>query len=201
MRNSYVIPTLESNPQEYYWFEHGFSKEQLERLARDLESIAFQNATTIGSDKESVEAAEAIRKSKVKWLPQDSRFEWLYDLMLPLAKEANDNLWNFNLYTMLEQIQYTEYWADENGHYTWHQDIGPGNASKRKVSITIQLSDPSEYDGGELEIWWGGTSIRSCPKGAGVAVLFPSYMMHRVTPVTRGVRKSLVLWIGGEHYK
>jgi len=127
---------------------------------------------------------------------------------MKLSIEANDELWRFDLRTALESIQYTEYYASENGHYDWHQDIGHGALpSKRKVSITIQLSESDEYDGGELLICTGSNGSgqldnnKICPRGKGVAVLFPSYMMHRVTPVTRGVRKSLVLWVGGSHYR
>ena len=113
-----------------------------------------------------------------------------------------------SLRSALESIQYTEYYASENGHYDWHQDIGKGELpSKRKVSITIQLSESEDYDGGELLICVGSNGSgqldnnRVCPRGKGVGVLFPSYMMHRVTPVTRGTRKSLVLWVGGSPFK
>jgi|TARA_B110000908_G_C10054731_1_gene357854 PKHD-type hydroxylase len=195
MQSNYTIETNENQGQEYYWFKRGFSREQLKKLFTELESIPFEEASTFG------DADARIRKSKVKWLPQDHRFEWLYDLINELAIEANNTNWKFDIHTMLEQIQYTEYYAEAGGHYTWHQDIGPGHASKRKISVTIQLSDDNEYEGGDLEIWRGGDSIQAAPRGAGVSVLFPSYMMHRVTPVTRGTRKSLVLWIGGSHYK
>jgi len=75
--------------------------------------------------------------------------------------------------------------------------------SKRKVSMVVQLSDPSEYEGGELQYFKGGNpeNSESIMKMKGLTVVFPSYMMHRVTPITKGVRKSLVLWLGGEHYK
>jgi PKHD-type hydroxylase len=75
--------------------------------------------------------------------------------------------------------------------------------SKRKVSITVQLSDPSEYEGGDLQYFRGGNpdNADTVFKKKGYVFLFPSYMMHRVTPVTQGVRKSLVLWVGGEHYR
>ena len=100
-------------------------------------------------------------------------------------------------------IQYTEYDAAELGHYDWHQDIGPGQASARKVSLTVQLSGANEYEGGELQIWNGGdlADAESTPRGAGNVVIFPSYMPHRVSPVTRGIRRSFVLWVGGGHYK
>lgn len=195
MQNSYIIQSDTNASQDYYWFKNGFSKEHLDRLSKDLDSIPFVDGGTYGT------ANAAIRTSKVKWLPQDKRFEWLYDLINNLAIEANNTNWKFDIHAMLEQIQYTEYYAADNGHYTWHQDIGPNDASKRKVSVTIQLSDSHEYEGGDLQIWQGGTTIQTCPRGAGVGVLFPSYMMHRVTPVTKGTRKSLVLWIGGSHFK
>jgi PKHD-type hydroxylase len=128
--------------------------------------------------------------------------------MMALSIEANDALWHFDLRSALECIQYTEYYASENGHYDWHQDIGPGELpSRRKVSITIQLSESDEYEGGELLICKGSNgngqldANSKCQRGKGVSVLFPSYMMHRVTPVTKGTRKSLVLWVGGSHYR
>ena len=117
------------------------------------------------------------------------------------AVEANRELWDFDLISAIELIQYTEYYASEGGHYDWHQDIGPGVGSLRKVSLTVQLSDSDEYEGGDLEIWQGGQSIVQAPRGAGNVVIFPSYMMHRVKKVTKGTRKSFVLWVGGQHYK
>lgn len=188
-----IIPGKETDPQNYYWFKNAFTLEKLKKLENQLVNIPFEEASTFGGKSE-------MRRSKIKWLHQIPEFDWLYDDMLKLAKEANDNVWNFNLVSCLEAIQYTEYYADDLGHYDWHQDIGPDRASKRKVSITIQLSSSDEYEGGDLQIWKGGTEIQDCPRGAGVGVIFPSYMMHRVTNVTKGVRKSLVLWIGGSHY-
>ena len=117
-----------------------------------------------------------------------------------MATEANNCLWNFDLVTATEDLQFTEYYATNKGHYDWHLDTGPDNLSIRKVSITVQWSDPSEYEGGELELL-RGRDPEIAPKGKGVVVMFPSYIMHRVTPVTKGTRKSFVLWLGGGHYR
>ena len=76
-----------------------------------------------------------------------------------MALEANNSLWHFDLISVDETIQYTEYYDTADGHYTWHQDIGGGSASKRKISITVQLSDPEEYEGGDLEMWQGGEAV------------------------------------------
>ena len=89
------------------------------------------------------------------------------------------------------EVDQTNYYWFENGFSS--KDIS-------KVSIIVQLSDPSEYKGGILEINTGG-GIKAIPQVKGSVVIFPSYLQHRVTPVTSGLRKSLVLWAGGEHYK
>jgi len=103
---------------------------------------------------------------------------------------------------MPEQIQYTEYYGTNKGHYDWHMDLGSQGFMKfRKISVTVQLSDSNEYEGGDLQIWTGGQYPMTAPRGKGNVVIFPSFMMHRVTPVTSGTRKSFVLWLGGEHYK
>ena len=83
----------------------------------------------------------------------------------------------------------------------WHYDLGErGFAARRKVSVTVQLSDPREYDGGDLELMDGtmGGGSTMAPAEQGCAAAFPSYLLHRVTPVTRGVRYVVVAWFAGE---
>ena len=210
MSKNYTFEQGTNDPQQYYWFKNGLTREEVDRIIKIASELPVERATTIGSDGQQTEANDpnGVRSSMVKWLPQNSDWDWLYTKMMGFAQEANDALWNFDLHSAPESIQYTEYYAHENGHYDWHQDIGPGLLpSRRKVSITIQLSDSEEYEGGDLELTSGGEGQNGfavsniCPRGAGVAVLFPSYMMHRVAPVTKGTRRSLVLWVGGSHYR
>lgn len=200
-----IYDTEENDPQQYYWFQNALSKEEVDKVIRLASELPeAERATTLGSDD-----GGSTRSSMIKWIPKHNRtWNWLYERMMGLSIEANNELWRFDLRTALEAIQYTEYYASENGHYDWHQDIGHGPLpSKRKISITIQLSESEEYDGGELLICTGSNgdgvldNNKVCPRGKGVGVLFPSYMMHRVTPVTKGVRKSLVLWVGGSHFR
>jgi len=186
----------ENEPQNYYWYRAGFNKEELEKIYTDLENVPFEKATTLDGNSE-----KDVRSSRIKWIPKNKQWEWLYQKLMNMAVDANDNLWDFDLISADEKIQYTEYLAEDEGHYTWHQDIGPGMASQRKVSITVQLSESDEYEGGDLELWRGGNDVVTAERGAGVTVLFPSYLMHRVTKVTKGKRRSFVLWVGGQHYK
>ena len=207
MSQNYLFEQKENDPQQYYWFREALTPAEVDQvihLASELPEA--QRATTIGSDDEHQH--NSTRSSMIKWIPRDRNWDWLYKRLIGLAEEANRNVWDFDLTAALESIQYTEYYASENGHYDWHQDIGKGELpSKRKVSITIQLSASDDYAGGDLLICTGsnGNGVLDnnieCPRGKGVGVLFPSYMMHRVTPVTMGIRKSLVLWVGGSHYR
>jgi PKHD-type hydroxylase len=197
MFTSYAFNQAENSPQDYYWFQNAFSEEELTRLYDLLESLRYQDATTIGNQDEKI---SEVRSSKIKWIPQTNNWQWLYEKLFNMIEEANGTLWNFDLFGTNEFIQYTEYLASDQGHYDWHQDIGPGGPSLRKVSLVVQLTEAEEYEGGDLQIWPGG-NIWTVPKGKGNVAIFPSYMMHRVTPMTSGVRKSLVLWAGGQHYK
>lgn len=195
--------TKEVDLQNYYWFRNAFSKEDVDKVLDLCSQLEETRAGVIGTEEEDL-----VRTSIIKWIPKTENFQWIYEKLMALSVTANNEMWNFDLVSSLESIQYTEYYASENGHYGWHQDIGTGELpSKRKVSITIQLSEDDEYEGGDLQICTGGLGdgnldrTKTCPRGKGVGVLFPSYMMHRVTPVTKGIRKSLVLWVGGSSYR
>jgi len=192
----YVQP--HNTPDNYYWYSDIFTDIELDKIEKDLAVVSSAKAK-LGDEGE--ESSKEIRSSRIKWIPKDQKWIWLYEKLTKLAATANNAIWHFDLYSATELIQYTEYYAEEGGHYTWHMDCGPGNMSHRKISITVQMSDTEEYEGGDLELWFGGNEPKQGPRGKGVGVLFPSYVLHRVTPVTKGLRKSLVLWVGGSHFK
>lgn len=191
-----IIPVSTNiNQTNYYYFKEGLDLIDVKNVENLADTYPYTKGTIVGND----EIVESVRKSKIKWLHPNDDSTWLYDKILNMVVEANNAMWNFNLYSIIDSIQYTVY-TEGGGHYDWHMDIGPGSISHRKVSIVIQLSDPSEYEGGDLELWYGG-GVMQVPKSKGLTVIFPSFSMHRVTPITKGTRKSLVLWVGGEHYK
>lgn len=195
---AYIYDPPRNNSTDFYWFKDGFTTEELDKISKQVEQIPFQVANT-ASDMED------IRTSKIKWIPQTEEWNWLYEKLMMFARIANDEMWQFDLTSAPEHIQYTEYHGDVNGEYSWHQDIGPDELSTRKISITVQLSDNSEYEGGDLKFWLGGKNLEDnalfAQRGKGTVILFPSYLYHAVTPVTKGIRKSFVLWLGGGHYK
>lgn len=196
MNTRAVFPQHEVDMLNWYWFPSGFSIDEISQVSRLAETFNYQDAVTLGNEGVN----ESIRKSRIKWLPSSNRgTHWLYDKLMSLAEIANRELWNFDLVSTVDSIQYTEY-LEGGGHYDYHLDIGAGSASLRKLSLVVQLSDPSEYEGGTFEILRGKTP-EPLPKNQGAVLLFPSYLMHRVTPVTKGLRRSLVLWVGGSHYR
>ena len=189
-----IIPIdLNVDQTNYYWFKEGFTLNEIKSIENLSMDFPYEKATTVSSEPDS-----EARKSKIKWLHLNSKTDWVYNKIVDMAIEANTT-WKFNLHSIIDSIQYTEYYGG-GGQYDWHVDIGPKNISHRKVSVTIQLSDTNDYEGGDLELWTGSGHFQ-LPRDKGVATFFPSFTMHRVTPVTKGIRKSLVLWIGGEYYK
>jgi len=202
MNVNYTFPIdLSANQTNYYWFENGFSPSELNEIERLVSNIPFTRGVTQAQDETEPFQEDSYRKSNIKWIPFNDTHKWIYDKIGDMAMEANNNMFHFDIFSMPEQIQYTEYYDYEQGHYDWHMDIGYNELSQRKISVTVQLSGPDEYEGGDLQLWPGGVYPINAPRGKGNVVIFPSFMMHRVTPIIAGTRKSFVLWLGGGHYK
>ena len=180
----------------YYWFESGFNSDELVNIETMTSNLDWKDAETGQDDKSKL---SDYRKSKIKWCPQSDNWYWVYEKLSNMIKSSNKEMWDFELTQMREEIQYTEYYAG-GGQYDWHMDCGLGIQNQRKISVTVQLSDPTENEGGDLQFNIGG-SIITAPRIKGAAVIFPSFFLHRVTPVTKGTRKSFVLWVGGEPFK
>ena len=191
------------NQTDYYWFEKGFSNVEIRNVLRISKLYDFKEAL-VQSEIENNDGEKeetSIRTSNIKWLiPEADKTEWMYEKIMQQVLEANFNLWKFDLASIKDAIQYTEYNGEEQGGYDWHLDVGPHPLNHRKISITVQLSDPDDYEGGDFEIWTHSGKVIA-PRQKGAVVLFPSYLLHRVTPVTKGVRKSLVLWVGGTTFR
>jgi len=138
----------------------------------------------------------AGRSVETAYIARSAETAWIYDRMdeafLRLAK-----VWGFDVRCTLEDLKYVRY--QEGAHFMhWHMDTGPDYSNLRKLSMSVELNDSSEYEGGELQIFpIGGAHIAGPHRAAGTAVVFPSHSYHRVTPVTRGVRHVLVNWISG----
>ena len=174
-----------------YWDDQ-FSNDELDAL----EKIAAEaNETAVAGGR----IDPGIRRSKVKWITAANReMHWLFDRLSQIVARSNAEHYHFDLAGFGEGLQFTRYEAEDQGGYDWHQDYGM--MISRKLSIAMQLSHPDDYKGGWLELLFGQQPVQVVKK-RGMLAVFPSYTLHRVTPVTEGVRHSLVVWVSGPPFR
>jgi PKHD-type hydroxylase len=207
----------------YYYYEAALSPKFCEDVIELGKKYQAQMAVTGGSEgkKDKLTAKEVNniqqkRKSEVVWLND----KWIYNEIHPFLRDANEQAgWNFE-WSFSESAQFTKYGIGQ--YYGWHCDSWeePYNTPQdsnthgkiRKLSITVSLNDPKEYEGGNLQfdfrnqIDWErnkDAQIHTCtqirPRGS--IIVFPSFVWHRVSPVVRGTRYSLVMWNLGQPWK
>jgi PKHD-type hydroxylase len=143
---------------------------------------------------------EGTRKCSYASIELDDRIKFLYDKIAVVSRVLNHRSYNFKLDGFCEPMQYLQYDSLIEAHYGAHIDCGPLNVPPRKLSVVLQLTDPSEYEGGDLEIITSDEPVK-VPKKRGALILFPSFRLHRVTPVTKGLRKTIVGWIAGPSFR
>ena len=138
------------------------------------------------------------RITTISWIPFKDMPEMYKDIEATMLK-ANGNHFGFDGMRLTEVAQFTRYL--EGGFYDWHMDndvLGKNQPPVRKISMTLLLSDPATFEGGELEFMSKGKTAKL---QQGQAIFFASWLQHRVKPVTKGERKSLVMWFGGPSFK
>jgi PKHD-type hydroxylase len=140
-----------------------------------------------------------VRITRVAWLAPNRETSALYERIVQIVRKLNDEIYRFDV-NGLENIQYTVYDGTEGGHYHWHIDHGPHNPKPRKISLSIQLTDPSQYEGCELQ-FQVSHKIGVAPRTRGTIIAFPSFLLHRVTPIISGTRKALVVWATGPEFR
>lgn len=193
-------PTFGISEHHFVTYPDAFNDEELGKMIDYLDLLKQQRAT-VGGTEENADI-DGIRKSNVAWLTCNNESQWIYDRMAWVARLLNGQFYKFDLYGFFEDMQYTVYDGKEEGHYSWHQDSGTlsNNFPPRKFSLVLQLTDPSEYEGGDLELLTNANPT-IVKKQKGLVSAFPSYMLHRVTPVTSGIRKTLVAWVCGPSFR
>jgi PKHD-type hydroxylase len=138
------------------------------------------------------------RVTTISWIPFKEMGHMYQDLNLFIQK-TNENHFGFGDIRVTENAQFTEY--PEGGFYDWHMDCDVHMTHEppvRKISMTVLLNDPSEFEGGHLELMAPG---KFAELKQGHAIIFASFLNHRVNPVTRGIRQSLVCWFGGKAFR
>lgn len=175
----------------YAFWEDFLSKEECKKIIKIAKNQKFLEGKVSNNVKN-------VRKSNVTWLYPNEELEWLFRRITDVVINLNERFYKFDLYGIVEGFQFTNYKAPD-GKYDKHVDRS-FNGGIRKLSVSIQLTDPKEYEGGELKLHESSTpTIMS--KKQGTLILFPSFVLHEVTPVTKGERNSLVAWITGKNFK
>lgn len=180
---------------------NAFAPHEVDILRNMIDTPGDKVSAVLGDDKIT---DTQIRDSRVKWLmPVENDLQWVFQRMAAIVGTVNSQYFGMDL-TASEGIQLTEYDSVYQGFYGAHTDsiYGSGQARHRKLSVTMQLSDPSEYEGGELALYHQNIKapfIASTVKGT--MTLFRSHIIHEVLPVTKGKRYSFVTWIHGPLFR
>ena len=176
-----------------------FTPEQCQMIIKSGREEPKQTAE-VGNEKGDKEGVldTKTRTSHISWIPF-KKMNDMYKDIEKIMKTTNGNHFGFDDMQITEMAQYTEY--PEGGFYDWHVDNDVNFAHEptvRKISMTLLLSPENEFEGGDLELMKEGSAVKL---KQGHAVFFASFIRHRVTPVIRGNRKSLVMWFGGTPFK
>ena len=171
--------------------EQTFTAKECRSIIKLGNSFKSQKAVVRGDN-------QSVRKSKVSWIGVTEDSKWIFERLGKIIVDLNNKYFNFNIHGIVEAIQFTHY-KHPDGKYERHIDR-VHNGLVRKLSAVIQLSDPINYEGGQLLIHQGPKPM-PVDKKQGTFTIFPSYTLHEVTPVSKGERYSLVVWVNGKPFK
>lgn len=204
-----MYKTIYNNPEErslitYSWayWDKAFTDEELDIITNICINNGTEPSTIIGSS--NPEEVEKVRISSTKFHNRNAQTEWIFDRFNDVIGRLNERFYGFNL-NGYKSFQYTEYDSSKLGKYDWHMDTVLGaNSYKetRKLSIILNLTNSEkDYEGGTFYLNTGREEEPEpvdIPKGRIIA--FPSFLIHRVSPVTKGIRRSIVIWVTGPKF-
>lgn len=196
------VPVNNQLRRQIVVIERAFSEKEMDLIERNLTGISLEDAKVGPQPEEGIN--HNVRDSRVAWIAHEPggapESAWLYLALMEHVQAANVHF-GLDIWGFAEHLQYSEYAA--GGRYCWHMDCGVSPDEKprppRKVSFTLQISRPAEYEGGDLEFLLADRFRASRERGA--MIIFPSYFPHRVNTVTSGLRKSLVGWVCGPEFR
>lgn len=184
-------PLYLDHVENWAWLENIFTPEECQTIIDFGNNLEHYEAEVVGENKKN-------RKSFVSWIFPNEETKWIFMRLRDAIVNLNKSYFGFDLHSFSEGLQFTRYY-EPDGKYSAHIDRS-NNFITRKLSISIQLNDSSEFDGGDLLFHY--ESIANKPEmKQGKMIAFPSYVLHEVTPVTRGTRYSLVAWISGPPFR
>jgi len=182
---------------EWCYFKNAISKDVCEFIIREFSKLPKSYASVGVAGELSV---EGVRKSKVSFVSKENDlYSPIVSELWNLALQANDDFFNFNV-TKLDYVQFAEYDESYSGNYKRHHDVFWMNGDPkyhRKLTCVVQLTDVSDYSGGDLQLFSDKQPNYDDFMSQGTVVFFPSFIEHQVNPVTKGTRHSLTAWFDG----
>lgn len=203
--------TIYNNPVErskitypFTWWDDAFTDENINEITQKLSGTETKRASVLG---ENINI-DKVRRCDVGFHYRNQDNFWIFNNLNQVVENLNNQFYGFDL-NGYDTFQYTVYNAEENGTYDWHVDMCFGKTAPeqmiepRKLSLTMLLNEPGvDFEGGDFQISLGSDEeIETVQLKKGRIIAFPSFILHRVTPVTKGVRKSIVIWVTGPKFK
>lgn len=184
---------IESKSTPHYcWNNQVFTDIEIERIKVIGRRLGTSRAYTGNNNLDCLDH----RRSFTSWIHPNQNTSWIYERLTTLVCDNNKKFFNYDI-TKIETLQFTYYESEEDGCYKPHVDpLNWNMPHNRKLSMILQLSDPNEYEGGDIMLH-SSYQPEDIRKEKGYVITFPSHILHEVTPVTRGKRYSLVGWVHG----
>jgi PKHD-type hydroxylase len=202
-----------------YWVDNFLSDEEIDKIIEYTSQISPEPSKVgVNIQKETkkpftpdyhiknpnIGNVPRIRQSVIKWIELNSDTNWLYKKLISQINKVNQENFDYIL-KFVENLQFTEYNENQHGFYSKHDDCGNISGLEnfvdiRKLSFTIQLSNPEDYEGGEL-VFYNNNKEFNAPKTKGTIIFFQSNILHEVKPVKKGTRYALVSWVQGPNLR
>lgn len=193
---NFSVPQM---PLFTFW-DDGFTSSELDEIDAMFEKNKGKEFKAyVGSTNKKYDGATRETDISFEYFNPDS--EWMYHKIVKIVKTLNTQYYNFDIRSA-EPTQFGTYKASNGGHFDWHMDAQTDIVTNnmRKLSIILFMSDPTTYEGGKFQIFVGSKEV-DIDTRRGMLLMFPSYLVHRVTPITKGIRRTVVTWCSGPLFK
>ena len=201
--NSVIIPSEDNTFPGYFCVDSQnladlkFNDNECRRII-DLANQNYPTSASVGGSRDNSKISREIRSANIFNIEYNEENKWIFEKIATAVSVVNTLHFDYDISGITHSLQLIEYDAASSvaGHYNWHVDAGRGEPATRKISVTVQLTDPRDYEGCQLLIN-NHAEEHVGTKERGSIHLFPGYMPHKVAPITRGIRYALVIWVHG----
>ena len=190
---------LKKNTIERWCWTQPLTKEGCEKIIELGNKLVQKDSTIESKDISNIKLDCEVRKSKTTFLSVNDETKWIYEICSEVIINMNKKYFEYDL-DYISDLQFTVYNGDTNDFYVKHIDTLYESTGIRKLSFSIQLSHPDNYEGGELQLHYSNTPDIA-KKEQGSMTIFTSHSLHEVTPITKGIRYALVGWVVGPKMK